>query len=249
MTDIAYSRTRVRSSAQRCPERRFTLKRLLDISSALIVLVLASPLLVIAAIGIKLTSSGPVLYCARRIGRDRRGRPRPGPYRGREFIMYKLRTMHVGADAGRMPITAWRDPRVFPWGRFLRATKIDELPQLLNVIRTEMSLVGPRPEAPEVVRAHYRADDVATLQVLPGVTSPGTVYYYTHCEGALGADVAMDVYVKQVLPVKLALDRVYLSNATFLYDVRILLRTMTVIVARSLGIRRFPDPPELRHAH
>ena len=218
-------------------------------SSALLVLALASPLLVIAAIGIKLTSPGPVLYCARRIGKDRRDRQRPGLYRGREFIMYKLRTMHVGADSGLMPITAWRDPRVFRWGRILRATKIDELPQLLNVIKGDMSLVGPRPEAPEVVRAHYRAHDVATLRVLPGVTSPGTLYYYTHCEASLGADVAMDVYVKQVLPVKLAIDRVYLSNATFLYDVRILLRTMTVIVARSLGIRRFADPPELRHAH
>ena len=240
---------RVSSIALRCPERRFTIKRFFDISIALFVLAVASPLLVIGAIGIRLTSPGPVLYCAKRIGRDRRARQRPEPYRGREFIMYKLRTMHVGADNGMMPITAWRDPRVFPWGRLLRATKIDELPQLLNVIKRDMSLVGPRPEAPEVVRAHYRADDVATLQVLPGVTSPGTLYYYTHCEAALASDVAMDVYVKQVLPVKLALDRVYLSNATFLYDVRILLRTMKVVVARSLGIRRFPDPPELRHAH
>lgn len=237
------------SSARHRRGPGFAIKRLFDMASALLVLALASPLLVIAAIGIKLTSAGPVLYCARRIGRDRRRWQRPGPYRGREFIMYKLRTMHLGPDTGMMPITAWRDPRVFPWGRFLRATKIDELPQLLNVIKREMSLVGPRPEAPEVVRAHYRADDVATLRVLPGLTSPGTLYYYTHCEPALRADVTMDVYVKRVLPLKLALDRVYLSNATFLYDVRILLRTMTVIVARSLGIRQFADPPELRHAH
>ena len=163
--------------------------------------------------------------------------------------MYKLRTMHVDADSGSAPITAWRDPRVFPFGRLLRATKIDELPQLVNVIIGDMSIVGPRPEAPDVVRAHYRADDVMTLQAVPGVTSPGTLYYYTHCESMLAASGVMDVYVEQVLPVKLALDRVYLSNATFLYDLRILLRTMKVVGARSLGIRRFPDPPELRHAH
>ena len=241
--------SRVSSIARSRPQHPFTIKRVFDISIALFVLAVASPLLVIGAVGIKLTSPGPVLYCAKRIGRDRRGRQRPDPYRGREFIMYKLRTMHVGADNGMMPITAWRDSRVFPWGRLLRATKIDELPQLLNVIKGDMSLVGPRPEAPEVVRAHYRTDDVATLQVLPGVTSPGTLYYYTHCEAALASDVAMNVYVEQVLPAKLALDRVYLSNATFLYDVRILLRTLKVVVARSLGVRRFPDPPELRHAH
>ena len=160
--------------------------------------------------------------------------------------MYKLRTMHVDADSGSIPITAWRDPRVFPLGRLLRATKIDELPQLVNVIKGDMSLVGPRPEAPDVVRAHYRANDVMTLQAVPGVTSPGTLYYYTHCETMLAANEAMDVYVERVLPVKLALDRVYLSNATFLYDLRILLRTMKVVVARSLGVRQFSDPPELR---
>jgi lipopolysaccharide/colanic/teichoic acid biosynthesis glycosyltransferase len=224
-------------------------KRLFDVSSALCLLAVLSPLLLVGAIGIKLTSPGPVLYRARRIGRDRRQQQRREPYRGREFTMYKLRTMHVEADSGSPSITAWHDPRVFPLGRLLRATKIDELPQLVNVIKGDMSLVGPRPEAPDVVRAHYRADDVMTLQVAPGVTSPGTVYYYTHCEAMLTANVAMDVYVEQVLPLKLALDRVYLSNATFLYDLRILVRTIKVVVARTLGIRRFPDPPELRHAH
>jgi lipopolysaccharide/colanic/teichoic acid biosynthesis glycosyltransferase len=225
------------------------IKRLFDVSSALCLLAVLSPLLLVGAIGITLTSPGPVLYRARRIGRDRRQQQRREPYRGREFTMYKLRTMHVEAYSGSPSITAWHDPRVFPLGRLLRATKIDELPQLVNVIKGDMSLVGPRPEAPDVVRAHYRADDVMTLQVAPGVTSPGTVYYYTHCEAMLTANVVMDVYVEQVLPLKLALDRVYLSNATFLYDLRILVRTIKVVVARTLGIRRFPDPPELRHAH
>jgi lipopolysaccharide/colanic/teichoic acid biosynthesis glycosyltransferase len=227
----------------------FATKRLLDVSIASCLLAVLSPLLLVGAIGIKLTSPGPVLYRARRIGRDRRRRVREELYRGREFTMYKLRTMRVDAGNGAMPITAWRDERVFPWGRFLRATKIDELPQLLNVIKRDMSLVGPRPEAPEVVRTHYRPADFATLQALPGVTSPGTLYYYTHCEAALASDVTMDVYVKRVLPVKLALDRVYLANATIRYDVQVILRTVKVVVARSLGTRRFPDPPELHRAH
>jgi lipopolysaccharide/colanic/teichoic acid biosynthesis glycosyltransferase len=221
-------------------------KRLFDGAMAFAMLVALSPLLVVAAVGTKLTSQGPVLYRARRIGLDRRRQRRNGPYSGREFTMYKLRTMHV--DAGGAAITASDDPRVFVWGRVLRATKIDELPQLLNVIKGDMSLVGPRPEAPEIVRDHYTEEDLVTLQVRPGVTSPGTLYYYTHCEPVLRGDLVVDTYVRRVLPIKLALDRVYLTNPTFAYDIRLLLRTVKVVVARTLGMRRFSDPPELREA-
>src|SRR4051812_45016081 len=102
--------------------------------------------------------------------------------------MYKFRTMPMHSDAAGNPITARNDFRVFPFGRFLRATKIDELPQLINVLKGDMTLVGPRPEAPEVVRVHYAKDDLFTLQVPPGLTSPGTVYYYTHFESTLPAE-------------------------------------------------------------
>jgi lipopolysaccharide/colanic/teichoic acid biosynthesis glycosyltransferase len=221
------------------------IKRVFDSSLALAALVLASPALVVAAIGIKLTSPGPILYRARRIGRDRRRQQRGGPYRGREFTMYKLRTMHVASGATALPITAWNDDRVFPWGRFLRKTKLDEIPQLVNVILGDMSLVGPRPEAPEVVHDYYRDVDVTTLRVRPGVTSPGTLYYYTHCEAQLSADEVMDTYVGRVLPLKLDLDRVYLADASLRYDVRLLARTAGVVVRRLLGFRRFSDPPEL----
>jgi lipopolysaccharide/colanic/teichoic acid biosynthesis glycosyltransferase len=224
---------------------RVPVKRILDVSIAAGVLLLASPVLLVAAAGIKLTSPGPILYRARRIGRDRRRQQRCEPYRGREFTMYKLRTMHVDGDGGGRPITAWDDDRVFPWGRLLRKWKIDELPQLVNVITGDMSLVGPRPEAPEIVRNHYRTPDIGTLQVRPGVTSPGTLYYYTHCEALLSRDV-MNTYVGQVLPLKLAVDRVYLADASLLYDMRVLLRTVRVVLGRLLGRRRFQDPPELR---
>ncbi len=225
-----------------------TVKRALDLSMALCVLILASPLLLIAAVGIRLTSPGPVLYRARRVGRDRRRERRQGPYRGREFTMYKFRTMRVGADRGSPSITAWNDARVFPWGRLLRATKVDELPQLLNVIKGDMALVGPRPEAPDIVRSHYSPADIRTLEVLPGVTSPGTLYYYTHCEPLLAEDGVVDTYVQRLLPVKLAVDRVYLKRPTLSYDMRVLLRTLFVLAARVVGRRRFPDPPELKDA-
>jgi lipopolysaccharide/colanic/teichoic acid biosynthesis glycosyltransferase len=226
----------------------FNIKRVVDASIALGILIAVSPLLLLAAIGIKLTSPGPIFYRALRIGRDRRRDRREGKYQGRVFTMYKFRTMLVSADAAAKPITAWKDSRVFPFGSLLRATKIDELPQLLNVIKGDMALVGPRPEAPEIVRSHYSSDDLGTLQALPGVTSPGTLYYYTHCEAMLQSDAVADLYVQRLLPIKLALDRVYLRHPTLGYDVRMILRTIAVLVARCFGSRRFPDPPELAEA-
>jgi lipopolysaccharide/colanic/teichoic acid biosynthesis glycosyltransferase len=236
------------------------LKRPLDAAVALVALIVFSPLLLIAAIGIKLTSPGPILYRAPRIARDRRRtfsdrrsrvrdseRRRDG-YWGREFTMYKFRTMRVATTGAGIPITARNDSRVFPFGAFLRATKIDELPQLFNVLKGDMTLVGPRPEAPEIVRSHYTKDDLTTLQVQPGVTSPGTVYYYTHCESTLAADAVVDQYVEELLPAKLALDRVYLRRSSILYDLRIMLRTVAGITARTFGSKSFPDPPELREA-
>jgi lipopolysaccharide/colanic/teichoic acid biosynthesis glycosyltransferase len=223
-------------------------KRAFDALIAGSILALASPLMLIAAIGIKLTSRGPILFHCRRMAFDRRRERRNEPYRGREFVMYKFRTMCVDATGTSVPITAWRDGRVFAWGRVLRATKIDELPQLLNVVRGDMALVGPRPEAPQIVRDHYSIDDLATLRALPGVTSPGTLYYYTHCEPMLAGSAFMDVYTHRVLPLKLSVDRIYLKRANFLYDCRVLLRTVMVIVGRAAGIRRFPEPPELREA-
>src|SRR5207247_1439230 len=126
-------------------------RRLLD---ALIVgpaLVVTAPFLAVAAIGIRLASPGPILFRATRVG-----------LRGRLFTMYKLRTMHVDQGRYTSAITAHRDPRIFPWGAWLRWSKIDELPQLFNVLRGDMSIVGPRPEVPRIVqigRASCRAGD------------------------------------------------------------------------------------------
>ncbi len=235
-----------------------TIRRLLDASIALCALIAASPILLIAAIGIRLSSPGPIFHRARRIARDRRRWPadarpashvperrRSATYQGRVFTAYKFRTMRVLAKGSATPITAWNDPRVFPFGALLRVTKVDELPQLLNVIKGDMAIVGPRPEAPEIVRQHYTRNDLLTLQVLPGLTSPGSVYYYTHCERMLAHDAVLDVYLDRVLPLKLALDRVYIKRASLLYDLRIIVRTIGVIVARLFGTKRFPDPPEM----
>jgi len=236
-------------------------KRLLDVLVAGLALAVSSPLFIVAAVGILITSPGPIFYRAKRIGRDlRRARPdgsstaheserrRQDGYRGREFTMYKFRTMRVATGDAESPITAQNDSRVFPFGAFLRATKIDELPQLINVLKGDMSLVGPRPEAPEIVRQHYTPQDLTTLRVPPGITSPGTVYYYTHCESTLAADKVVDEYVQRVLPAKLALDRVYLARPTTAYDVRVIFRTVVAVGGRILGRRWFPEPPEAAEA-
>ena len=209
-------------------------KRLLDLAVATLGLVATSPLLLLAMVLVPLASPGPAIYRARRAGRG-----------GVPFTMYKLRTMHVGVPGG--PITGRDDPRVFPLGRLLRVTKLDELPQLVNVIRGEMSIVGPRPEDPEVVADSYTPLQMETLSVRPGLASPGSIYNYTHGERELAGDVA-DVYARELLPVKLALDLVYVREASLLYDLRVIARTAWVILARLAGRGEFPPPEALARA-
>ena len=128
-----------------------------DLAFATLALIVAAPFLALAAVGIRLSSPGPVLYRARRIGRG-----------GEPFIMYKLRTMHV-APAQVSRITGRDDPRVFPLGRWLRRTKVDELPQLVNVLRGEMAIIGPRPTIPVQVE-QYTPRQRGRLAVKPGIT-------------------------------------------------------------------------------
>src|SRR5947208_4798289 len=211
-------------------------KRPSDVALGLLGLALAAPLLAVAAIGIRLSSPGPVLYRARRVGRH-----------GAGFTMYKLRTMHPREGAGSA-ITGRNDPRVFPFGAWLRRAKIDELPQLFNVLRGDMSLVGPRPEDARIVAEHFTPLHFETLVVRPGLASPGSIYNYTHGERLLtGADPERD-YVEQLLPFKLALEVVYVRRASLRYDVAIIGRALATIAAVLFGRRRFPDPPEAPEA-
>ncbi|HEX7039817.1 MAG TPA: sugar transferase [Trueperaceae bacterium] len=212
-----------------------TVKRALDVVLSAAALLVLSPLLALVAVAVPLASPGPALYRARRVGVG-----------GRPFTMYKFRTMHLGG--GGAPITAGDDPRVFPLGRLLRRLKVDELPQLFNVLRGDMSLVGPRPEDPDIVARHYSPAHMETLEVRPGITSPGSVYYYAVGEETLQHGDAVDAYVERLLPVKLALDIVYVREASLAYDLSLVIRTASVILARAAGRRRFPDPPELRRA-
>ena len=213
-------------------------KRLFDVVCAAAGLVVSAPIVALAAVGIKLTDPGPVFYRARRVG-----------YLGRQFTMYKLRTMRRGESDTGPVITGHGDDRVSPFGKILRTTKVDELPQLFNVLRGDMSIVGPRPEDPSIVREHYSLGDLETLGVRPGLASPGSIYQYASGDHLLtGADPAAP-YVDKLLKTKLALDRVYFRRASLRRDVAIIGRTLWTIGAVAAGRRKFAPPPEMSAAH
>lgn len=213
------------------------MKRFLDIVVSIVSLVALAPVFVLAALLVRASSSGPVFYRALRVGRN-----------GRLFTMLKFRTMHVEQRADQSAITADRDPRVFSVGAWLRRAKIDELPQLVNVIRGDMSIVGPRPEDPRLVRDHYTAPHWETLLVRPGLSSPGSLYAYTHGERMLGTADPEGDYVARLLPIKLALDVVYVRRASLTYDAKIVGRTMLTICSIAFGRRRFALPHEIPDA-
>ena len=211
-------------------------RRQFDVLCASLGLLLAAPVLAIAAVGIVLSSPGPVIYKTRRVGA-----------RGRPFLMYKLRTMHVRSDGGSR-ITGAGDPRIFPLGRLLRRTKIDELPQLVNVLKGEMSIVGPRPEDPGFVVRHYALPHRETLAVRPGLAGPGSIYSTTHGERILAGDDPEARYLEHLLPIKLALDVVYVRHASLRYDLTLMVRTLRVVALSLTGRREFPEPPEMEEA-
>ena len=208
-------------------------KRLFDIALAGFALLVLLPLMALAGIGVVLTSPGPMIYTASRVGRGRR-----------VFRMYKFRTMRQGADRGRS-ITSKTDSRVTLLGRLLRATKIDELPQLVNILVGDMSIVGPRPEDPAIVDASFEPEYMRMFDVRPGLASPGSIYNMTHGQALIGDETPEEDYRTKLLPVKARLEIYYVDNMSLGYDVRVILRTARVIVAYALGVRQFPPPPEL----
>lgn len=211
-------------------------KRCVDVTVCAAGLVLLAPLLAAIAVAIRVASRGPAIYRSRRAGRG-----------GAPFAMHKFRTMHV--DQGPMPgrLTQPDDPRVFSLGALLRRTKLDELPELYDVLRGEMSIVGPRPEDPYFVEHHYNERDMITLSVRPGLTSPASLYDYARGDELLsGADVER-LYLQRLLPARLAMEALYVREASGWYDLRIVGRTLAAMLRAALG-QPLPDPPELGRA-
>jgi len=199
--------------------RELAAKRALDIAAAAAGLAATGPLLGAIAIVVRRTSPGPALFRQTRVGRD-----------GKPFEMLKFRTMRVAAPGEVGPqVTAGGDTRITAVGRVLRKTKLDELPELLNVLRGDMSLVGPRPEVPKYV-AHYSQEDKASVHsVRPGLTDPATVRFRSEEEILARADDPERAYVEDVLPTKVRMYKDYLEGASLLGDLRILVETLFVI--------------------
>ena len=211
------------------------MKRLFDIFVALSVILLTWPLWLVAAVAIKLGSKGPVFYMAPRMG-----------HKGKIYTMFKLRTMHVrdeNEDDAR--ITAGgTDPRIFKVGKWIRRVKVDELPQFLNVLLGQMSVVGPRPEDPKIVDKFYTDWMKETLAIKPGVTSPGALWLYTNENRLMNnTDDPETTYRNDVLPFKLGLEYVYLQKRSFWYDVSLVFRTVMVVLKIIGGQKQF-DPPK-----
>lgn len=202
-------------------------KRIFDLTVSVISLLILSPFLALTALLIKLESKGPVFYKQLRVG-----------LHGKPFYIYKLRTMEVGADRKGLSITSADDPRLTRVGRVLRKFKLDEMPQLFNVIKGEMSLVGPRPEVPRYVELYTDEQKKRILSVKPGMTDPATVYFRDE-EGLLAkAKDKESFYVNKVMPVKLKLYLRYIENQSFLYDVKLIFLEILVLILPQKIFRR-----------
>jgi lipopolysaccharide/colanic/teichoic acid biosynthesis glycosyltransferase len=193
------------------------LKRAVDLVVAIPLLVLLTPLIVVLAAAIKLESPGPVFHRCRRVGRG-----------GRELSMIKFRKMHDGA--GGPALAAAQDERFTGLGPFLARTKLDELPQLWNVLKGHMSLVGPRPEDPGFVAA-YRAEYGAIVSVPPGITGLSQLAFARESE-ILDPDDRVGHYMNGILPQKIGIDRMYASRRSLGMDLKILWWTVAAVVLR-----------------
>jgi lipopolysaccharide/colanic/teichoic acid biosynthesis glycosyltransferase len=196
-------------------------KRAFDLGCTFPITLVALPIMLVVAIAVRATSVGPALFRQKRCGKD-----------GKEFELLKFRTMKHGAALAGPGLTRATDGRITPLGRVLRNSKLDELPQLFNVLAGEMSLVGPRPDLPEYMAA---ADSQSrkVLELRPGITGWATLTYRNE-EGLLAAVPADELegfYVRELLPRKARLDLEYALRATFWTDIRVLLLTFQAIWA------------------
>lgn len=196
------------------------MKRLFDILASSLGLLILSPLFLILAVWIPLDSPGPVFYRQTRVGRG-----------GRDFRIFKFRTMRAGADKGSLVTIGGRDPRVTRTGNVLRRLKLDELPQLINVLIGDMSLVGPRPEVRKYVDL-YTPEQRHVLDVRPGMTDAASIKYRNESELLGQAEDPEDFYIHVIMPDKLAINLDYVRNHSFWGDIRLIFKTIWTVIAR-----------------
>lgn len=205
-------------------------KRCFDLLFAVLFLLVFSPVYLLTWIIIKIVSPGPAIYKAKRVGKD-----------GVLFDCYKFRSMRV--DSGKVRLTTLEnDDRIFPFGKFIRKSKIDEMPQMVNILKGDMSVVGPRPEDKENADKVYVGEYKHIVDVKPGLTSTASLYDYTH--GELFEDE--ESYEKVFLPKKLKLELYYVNHRSFWYDIVLILRTAWLIILKTCGKKEFEEPAELQ---
>lgn len=196
------------------------IKRLLDIAASGLGLLLCSPIFLILAIWIKLDSTGPVFYRQVRVGRG-----------NRDFRIYKFRSMRIGSDKGSLITVGGHDSRITRSGYFIRKYKFDELPQLINVFKGDMSLVGPRPEVRRYVDM-YTPEQLHVLDVRPGITDPASIKYRNENELLEQAADPEQYYISVIMPDKLRLNLEYAANQSFFEDIRLIFATFRAIVEK-----------------
>lgn len=193
------------------------IKRLFDIISSFLVLLVLSPILVIVSILILLDSKGGVFYKQKRVGLNQH-----------EFGLYKFRTMRPDSDSVKITVGD-RDPRVTEIGYYLRKYKLDELPQLLNILKGEMSVVGPRPEVKQYVDL-YNENQLRVLSVKPGLSDLATLEYVNESEILAKSEDPERTYVEEIMPDKLKLNLEYIDNQSLLLDVKVIFKTLARII-------------------
>lgn len=145
----------------------------------------------------------------------------------KKFKLYKFKSMKTSTSLVNRSVTLKNEKRIYPFGKFLRMTKIDELPQLINIIKGEMSFIGPRPENMYTVKNFYNKIELKTLLIRPGLASPGSIFNYIYIDARLKSE---DEYFKKYLPIKLSLELLYLKKMSFSYDLKFILRTIIIIL-------------------
>ena len=197
---------------------RLIIKRIFDITVSLTGILCTSVFFIIIGIWIKIDSNGPVFYQQTRVGKNEK-----------HFKILKFRTMVIDADKNNQLITVGADSRITRAGRFLRRTKIDEIPQLINILKGDMSFVGPRPEVPKYVDM-YNEDQKCVMLVRPGLTDTASIEYRNESELLALSEDPERTYIQEVMPRKLIFNMQYLENISVINDIRIMITTIKKVL-------------------
>lgn len=206
----------------------YFIKRIIDIVFSLFLMFFVILTFPFVALGIKISSPGPIIYKSNRAGKN-----------GSPFAFYKYRSMHI--DNGTFKGIIAEQKRVFGFGKLLRRTKIDELPQAFNVLKGDLSIVGPRPMLPTNVDRVYGGRYAAVKNVKPGLTSYASLFDYTHGDACVGD---RKVYNEMILPIKQELELYYIEQQSIFTDIKLIIKTIVTIVLVVLGKRVFAYPDE-----